>query len=267
MRNQDFDIDEDEAADLLVEIEHQLKLRQWGQVIRLEIERGFDSDMLPWLVEMLDVSETYVYRTKGPIDLTFLSKLRKIVEQEYSKASPPPCLPPLEYPSFKPQPVPAFFDQDDLFEVIRENDVLLHHPFESFDPIIKLIQQAAVDPDVLAIKQTLYRVSGQSPIIAALMEAAERGKQVLVLVELKARFDEESNIHWARRLEKAGCHVIYGLVGLKTHSKITLIVRREEDGIRRYVHPTGNYNDITDGYTRMSFDVCGAIRTRSKRFL
>ena len=235
MRNADLTIDEDEAEDLLVEIQKQLKKRQWGEVIRLEVQEKTDSRLLKILKTEFAIKEDDIFEISGPLDLTMLMK---VYGQEGFD----------EYrtPRYIPAPVPRFREEKDIFKVIREGDVFLHHPYMSFDPVVNFVRQAAKDPDVLAIKQTLYRVSGNSPIIAALAQAAENGKQVSVLVELKARFDEENNIVWAKKLEKAGCHVIYGLVGLKTHSKITLVVRREETGIRRYVHlATGNYNDST----------------------
>ncbi|MCR4717052.1 MAG: RNA degradosome polyphosphate kinase [Lachnospiraceae bacterium] len=235
MRNADFTIDEEEAEDLLVEIEKSLKRRQWGEVIRLEIAADVDKKLLKQLKKELDVMDEDVFRIEGPLDLTFLMKVNSISGFEH-----------LKYEKWIPKQ-PAMINPDEnLFDQIRNNDILMQHPYESFDPVVNFVRLAAKDPDVLAIKQTLYRVSGNSPIIAALALAAENGKQVSVLVELKARFDEENNIIWARKLEQAGCHVIYGLKGLKTHSKITLVVRREEDGIRRYVHlGTGNYNDST----------------------
>ena len=235
MRNADLPIDEDEAADLLKEIQKQLKKRQWGEVIRLEVEASVDKKLLRFLKDELKVAEEDIFQISGPIDLTFLMKMYGLSGCDS-----------LRYEPYKPQRVPESEPGEDIFEAIRVGDILLHHPYETFDPVVDFIRQAASDPDVLAIKQTLYRVSGNSPIIASLAQAAENGKQVSVLVELKARFDEENNIVWAKKLEQAGCHVIYGLVGLKTHSKIALVVRREEDGIRRYVHlGTGNYNDST----------------------
>lgn len=236
MRNADLAIDEDDAADLLKEIERQIKKRQWGQAIRLEVEAGIDENLLQIIKKELAIEKHDIYNIAGPLDLTFLMKMYGLSGFEKLKTAP-----------YTPQPVLALATTDgNIFDKIRKQDVLLHHPYETFAPVVEFIQQAAKDPDVLAIKQTLYRVSGNSPIIAALAQAAENGKQVSVLVELKARFDEENNIVWAKKLEKAGCHVIYGLVGLKTHSKITLVVRREEEGIRRYVHlGTGNYNDQT----------------------
>ncbi len=235
MRNADFSLDEEEAVDLLEEIEKQLKKRQWGEVIRLEIEEKADKRLLKILKRELSIGEQDIYEIPGALDLTFFMKLYGLPGYDHLKTPP-----------HRPQPVPALMNDDDIFTNIRKGDILLMHPYETFDPVVDFVRTAAKDPDVLAIKQTLYRVSGNSPIIAALAAAAENGKQVSVLVELKARFDEENNIIWARKLEKAGCHVIYGLVGLKTHSKITLVVRREEDGIRRYVHlGTGNYNDST----------------------
>ena len=235
MRNADFSLDEEEAVDLLEEIEKQLKRRQWGEVIRLEIEDKADQRLLKVLKRELEVNEEDIFEIPGALDLTVLMKMYGLDGYDHLKT-----------PKYTPQPVPALMNDDDIFTNIRKGDVLLMHPYETFDPVVDFVRSAARDPEVLAIKQTLYRVSGNSPIIAALAAAAENGKQVSVLVELKARFDEENNIIWAKKLEKAGCHVIYGLVGLKTHSKITLVVRREEDGIRRYVHlGTGNYNDST----------------------
>lgn len=247
MRNADLSIDEDEAADLLKEIQKQLKKRQWGEAIRLEVEDKMDKRLLKILRRELDIKEDALYKISGPLDLTFLMKMYSLEGFNF-----------LKYPRHVPAPVKELPADGDIFEQIRKGDILLHHPYQTFDPVVRFVQKAAVDPRVLAIKQTLYRVSGNSPIIAALAQAAENGKQVSVLVELKARFDEENNILWAKMLEKAGCHVIYGLVGLKTHSKITLVVRREEDGIRRYVHlGTGNYNDSTAKlYTDMGLMTC-----------
>lgn len=235
MRNADLTIDEDEAEDLLVEIQKQLKKRQWGEVIRLEVQEKTDERLLKILKTEFEIKEEDIFEISGPLDLTMLMKVYG--QEGFDK---------YRTPRYVPAPVPRFREEKDIFKVIRKGDVFLHHPYMSFDPVVDFVRQAAKDPEVLAIKQTLYRVSGNSPIIAALAQAAENGKQVSVLVELKARFDEENNIVWAKKLEKAGCHVIYGLVGLKTHSKITLVVRREETGIRRYVHlATGNYNDST----------------------
>ncbi len=250
MRNADLTIDEEEAADLLKEIEKQLKKRQWGEAIRLEVESGVDKRLLKILKKELHLESANIYEIDGPLDLTFLMKMYGLDGFTHLKVA-----------KYEPRPVPELPAGCNLFEEIRKGDILLHHPYQTFTPVVEFIRQAAVDPDVLAIKQTLYRVSGNSPIIAALAQAAENGKQVSVLVELKARFDEENNIVWARKLEKAGCHVIYGLVGLKTHSKITLVVRREEDGIYRYVHlGTGNYNDATAKlYTDIGMLTCSEM--------
>ncbi len=248
MRSADMDIDEDEAEDLLKEIEKQLKERRHGDAIRLEVEAGIDKRLLSVLTEELHLRKEEIFMIDGPLDLTFLSKVRKL--EGYDDLH--------EHRYAGPQEVPELPKGCDIFAQIRKGDIFLHHPYESFQPVVDFIASAAADPDVLAIKQTLYRVSGNSPIVAALAKAADQGKQVTVLVELKARFDEENNIVWARMLEKAGAHVIYGLVGLKTHSKITLVVRREEDGIRRYVHlATGNYNDTTAKlYTDVGLMTC-----------
>jgi polyphosphate kinase len=234
-RNADLTIDEEEAEDLLIEIEKSIKKRKWGEAIRLEIDKHVSKSLLRFLKKALNLHDRDVYLINGPIDLTFLMKFYGL-----------DCETELKFSKFSPKTPKDLLGETDIFEAITRKDIFLNHPFESFEPVVDLIERSARDENVLAIKQTLYRVSGKSPIIKALATAAEAGKQVTVLVELKARFDEENNIQWARRLEKAGCHVIYGLVGLKTHSKVTLIVRREEDGIKRYVHlGTGNYNDIT----------------------
>lgn len=235
MRNADLTIDEDEAADLLMEIEKQVKKRQWGEAIRLEVEAEMDKRLLKRLRHELAIREEDIFKINGPLDLTFLMKMYGISGVDHLKNKP-----------YTPQPVKNLDMEQSLFPQIRQKDILLCHPYQTFEPVVRFVQEAAEDPDVLAIKQTLYRVSSHSPIILALAKAAENGKQVSVLVELKARFDEENNILWARKLEQAGCHVIYGLVGLKTHSKITLVVRREQEQICRYVHlGTGNYNDST----------------------
>ena len=235
MRDADIPIDEDDSEDLLSEIEKSLKKRERSGVIRLEIEQDVNKELLDILKDELEIEKDDIYKMNGPVDLTFLNKLYGIDGFDAYKYKP-----------FKPQQHPRLLGKDDIFEEIRKGDILFHHPYDSFEPIVNLIRKSAEDEQVLAIKQTLYRVSGNSPIIAALIKAAENGKTVSVLVELKARFDEGNNIVWAKKLEKAGCHVIYGLLGLKTHSKITEIVRREEDGIRRYMHlGTGNYNDVT----------------------
>ena len=235
MRNAEFKLDEDDASDLLEEIKKKLKKRQWGEAIRLEAEERMDASLLNFLKSELNVDEEDIFKINGPLDLTVLMKIYSLEGFERLKDK-----------KYVPVMNQRLIDCEDIFEEIKKKDILLSHPYESFDPVIDFVSKAAADKNVLAIKQTLYRVSGNSPIIKALANAADNGKQVTVLVELKARFDEENNINWARMLEKAGCHVIYGLVGLKTHSKITLVVRREEDGIRRYVHlGTGNYNDST----------------------
>jgi len=246
MRNADLNMDVDEAADLLKEIQKQLKMRQWGEVIKLEAESSMPKELLNILKEeFLIQEENDVFLINGPLDLTFLMKMYDT--KGFSGSKNPPHI---------PAPVAELKGKKSIFSHIRKKDILLHLPYMSFEPVIRFVQEAAADKDVLAIKQTLYRVSGNSPIIAALAQAAENGKQVTVLVELKARFDEENNIVWAKMLEKAGCHVIYGLPGLKTHCKITLVVRKEKIGIRRYVHlGTGNYNDTT---ARLYTD-CGVL--------
>lgn len=237
-RNADLTIHEEGARDLLKEIEKELKNRKRGAAVRLEIQKkGFDPCVLHYLTEELEIHQKDVYEIDGPLDLTiffyFYNKMKNSLDH-------------LVYETLIPQPPHDLSSDENIFDKISNQDILLHHPYESFQPVIDFIAEAADDPDVLAIKQTLYRVSGDSPIIEALKKAAENGKQVTVLVELRARFDEEHNVQWAKELEMAGCHVIYGMDHLKTHSKITLVVRRKNHRIERFVHlGTGNYNDQT----------------------
>lgn len=237
-RNADLTIHEEGARDLLKEIEKELKKRKWGAAVRLEMRKdGFDPFILHYLLEELEIHRKDVYEIDGPLDLTFFFHFYKELSS-YKEH--------LVYETLIPQPPKDLDSDEDIFEKAAEQDILLHHPYESFEPVIDFVSDAADDPHVLAIKQTLYRVSGDSPIIEALKRAAENGKQVTVLVELKARFDEENNVQWAKELEKSGCHVIYGITHLKTHSKITLIVRQKNGKIERFVHlGTGNYNDAT----------------------
>ncbi|MFP7736717.1 RNA degradosome polyphosphate kinase [Priestia aryabhattai] len=237
-RNADLTIHEDEAEDLLKEIEEELKKRKWGAAVRLEVQKHcYDHQMVDYLKEELEIHDKDIYYVQAPLDLTFLFSFYKTIQLTYEH---------LVTPSFIPQPPQDLEGEKDIFTKALNEDILLHHPYESFEPVVDFISQAADDPDVLAIKQTLYRVSGVSPIIKGLERAAEKGKQVTVLVELKARFDEEKNVQWAKKLEKSGCHVLYGMTGLKTHSKITLVLRRKKGEIQRFVHlGTGNYNDAT----------------------
>ncbi|WP_134705057.1 RNA degradosome polyphosphate kinase [Ammoniphilus sp. YIM 78166] len=234
-RNADIFVNEEDAEDLLEEIEEELKKRQMGVAVRLEIESSMSESVKEFIKESEELEESDIYPVEGPVDLTFLMQFSHLEGYDH-----------LRFEKLYSQPPEDILGEANLYDVISRKDILLHHPYESFDPVVQFIQKASVDPNVLAIKMTLYRVSRNSPIVQALEDAAANGKQVLVLVELKARFDEESNIAWAKRLEKAGCHVIYGMVGLKTHSKITLVVRQEGERIKRYVHlGTGNYNEIT----------------------
>ena len=240
-RNEDVEVEEDDAENLLLALEKELLRRKVGRPpVRLEVEDDMDSRMLDLLISELDISEREVFHLPGPLDLRGLFSLADIDRAE------------LKYPAFLPSTHPHLAEVEtskpaDMFAAIKQRDVLLHHPYDSFATSVqRFIEQAADDPHVLAIKQTLYRTSGDSPIIDALIEASEAGKQVLALVEIKARFDEQANIGWARRLEQHGCHVVYGLLGLKTHCKLSMVVRDEPDGLRRYAHiGTGNYNPKT----------------------
>ena len=242
-RNSDLYIDEEEAENLLKKIEEELRNLRRGAAVRLEIEDGVSDEIFRTLCEHLDLSHEYVFRLNGPLNLLRLISLADIDR------------PDLKYPPFTPANVSPLRDPGRIFDTLREQDVLLHHPYDSFQPVVDFVEQAARDPQVFAIKQTLYRTSGDSPIVRALIEASRNGKQVTALVELKARFDEANNIQWARQLEEAGVHVVYGLIGHKTHCKVSLVVRREAKLLRRYAHlGTGNYNPKTAKlYTDLSY--------------
>ena len=238
-RNADLALEEDEADDLLVAVEMELRRRRFGRAVRLEVSSDMSADVRDMLLHELDLGPDDLFETEAPLDLGGLWKVHELDRPDLQEEPWAPMTPPAL--------VNASSEPADLFVVLRERDVLVHHPYDSFTTSVEaFIAQAAVDPDVLAIKQTLYRTSGDSPIVASLIQAAEAGKQVAAVVELKARFDEQANIVWARALEEAGVHVVYGLVGLKTHSKAALVVRREDGGIRQYCHVgTGNYNPRT----------------------
>lgn len=246
IRNSDMEIEEDEAADLLETIEQGVRQRRFGSVVKLSIQSNMPMRILDLLLENLEVDRDDVYQLDGPLDLSSLMTLTKINRHDLKN---PPFI----------SSVPAVLSTgEDIFNIIQRRDVLLHHPYDSFNPVVDFLQAAARDPHVLAIKQTLYRVGSNSPIVHALLKAREYGKQVAVLVELKARFDEENNIEWARALEREGVHVVYGLMGLKTHCKVALVVRKERDGLCRYMHlGTGNYNAVTAHvYTDMGLLTC-----------
>ena len=239
-RNQDIELDEEESEDILLTLEAELARRRFGPPVRLEIESGVETRLVNRLAHELGISEDNIIHAPKPLDLTAFHKIADI------------GLPTLKYEKFRSQTAHALSevdpeDTDLFFAAIRQGEILLHHPYESFtSSVVRFLQSAAQDPDVLAIKQTLYRTSGDSPIIEALIEAAEAGKQVLAVIEIRARFDEQANVRWARKLEAAGVHVVYGLMGLKTHAKLSLVIRDEPQGLRRYCHiGTGNYNPKT----------------------
>jgi polyphosphate kinase len=251
-RDADFDIEEDEAGDLLSAIEQELRRRRFGSAVRLEVEERMPAEMREFLLTGIGLGAADLYEVPDTLDLTCLWQIATLDVPELRDPPWTPVVPARLQPVDEDEPV-------DVFAIIRQGDLLVHHPYESFTASVeRFITQAADDPDVLSIKQTLYRTSGDSPIVRDLIRAAEQGKQVVVLVEIKARFDEEANIVWARKLEQAGAHVVYGLVGLKTHSKVALVVRREGSGLRRYLHlGTGNYNPKTARlYTDLGLLTC-----------
>ncbi len=245
-RNADIEIEEDEAEDLIRSIAESLRLRRFGSVVRVGIQNTMPPRIRDILIENLEVTQDDVYPLNPPLGLSHLMALMKLPR------------PDLKDPVYYPAPLQADEESEDMFTLIRRGDIILDHPYDSFNPVVQFIKSAANDPSVLAIKQTLYRIGKESPLVPLLIQASEEGKQVAVLVELKARFDEEKNIEWAKKLEHAGVHVVYGLMGLKTHAKMALVVRKEQDGLRRYVHlGTGNYNPVTAKvYTDLSFFTC-----------
>ncbi len=251
IRNTDFIYNDSDADALIMEMRKNLKKRKWGRVVRLEVPADGDARLLTKLKKSLDVAEECVFSLPGPLNLDYFMK----------QIASLPDFDDLRFPSFTPRIDERFRQEGSIFRAIREGDILVNHPYDSFDPVVRFICEAAEDVNVMAIKQTLYRVSGKSPIVAALIRAAQAGKQVTVLVEVRARFDEENNINWCLALEKAGCHVFYGVPKLKTHSKITLVIRKEASGLRRYVHlATGNYNDVTAKlYTDMGLFTCDDV--------
>ncbi len=251
-RNEDVEVEEDDAENLLAALEKELLRRKFGPPVRLEVEESIAPSVLELLVSELDIGMAEVVRLPGPLDLRGLHGIADLGRED------------LKYAAFVPSTHPLLAEVEsaapvDVFKALRRNDVMVHHPYDSFATSVqRFIEQAAADPHVLAIKQTVYRTSGDSPIIDALIDAADAGKQVLALVEIKARFDEQANIRWARKLEQAGCHVVYGLVGLKTHCKLAMVIRDEPDGIRRYTHiGTGNYN----GKTARRYEDLGLLTT------
>ncbi len=245
-RDADIEIQEDEAEDLIHSMEESIRLRRFGTVVRVAVEKTMPERIKKILVENLEVTADDVYELNPPLGLSHLTTLLKLPR------------PDLKDQPYHPAPTMLDDEGEDIFSAIRRSDIILHHPYDSFTPVVQFIKAAARDPNVLAIKQTLYRIGKESPLIPLFVQAAENGKQVAVLVELKARFDEENNIGWAKQLERAGVHVVYGLVGLKTHAKVALVVRKEQDGLRRYVHlGTGNYNPVTSRiYTDLSYLTC-----------
>ncbi len=247
-RNTDFVMNLDDMDNLLSEMSKNVQRRSYGKIVRMEVTRGANRRLLQMLTDAMEAEEDALFEVDGPVDLRFF--MRQLCSL--------PGFDHLRYPAYTPRVSPRLLARESIFRTIRGGDLFLHHPYDSFDPVVRFLAESAADPQVLAIKQTLYRVSSHSPMIDALARAAQSGKQVTVLIEVRARFDEEHNIAWSKALEKAGCHVLYGVPRWKTHSKVTLVIRREAEGLRHYVHfGTGNYNDVTARiYTDMGVLTC-----------